>query len=80
MTQAGADIIKRYAEAAGHYPAPFGAHALSAGFVRSAAERSADLACTMDVSGHRDPRTVVGYIRRANAFKDHAGGVSLSVY
>ncbi len=27
-----------------------------------------------DVSGHRDPRTVVGYIRCASAFKDHAGG------
>jgi hypothetical protein len=23
----------------------------------------------MDQSGHRDPRMVVGYIRRANAFK-----------
>ena len=27
----------------------------------------------METSGHRDPRTVVSYIRRANAFKDHAG-------
>ena len=43
-------------------------------FITTAAERGADLARIMDVSGHRDPRTVVGYIRRANAFKDHAGG------
>ncbi|MCJ2097693.1 hypothetical protein [Methylobacterium sp. E-046] len=33
----------------------------------------ADLARIMDQSGHRDPRTVVGYIRRANAFKGHSG-------
>ena len=32
-----------------------------------------DLARIMDQSGHRDPRTVVGYIRRANAFKGHSG-------
>jgi hypothetical protein len=38
-----------------------------------AAERGADLARIMDQSGHRDPRTVVGYIRRANAFKGHSG-------
>lgn len=73
-TQAVADIIKRYTAAAGLDPALFGAHSLRAGFVTSAAERGADLARIMDVSGHRDPRTVVGYIRRANAFKDHAGG------
>ncbi len=73
-TQAVADIIKRHLEAAGLDPTLFGAHSLRAGFVTSAAERGADLARIMDVSGHRDPRTVVGYIRRANAFKDHAGG------
>ncbi|MER2250991.1 site-specific integrase [Methylorubrum podarium] len=73
-TQAVADIIKRYTAAAGLDPALFGAHSLRAGFITTAAERGADLARIMDVSGHRDPRTVVGYIRRANAFKDHAGG------
>lgn len=31
------------------------------------------IANTMDQLGYRDPRTVVGYIRRANAFKDHSG-------
>ncbi len=35
--------------------------------------RRADLARIMDQSGHRDPRTVLGYIRRANAFKGHPG-------
>jgi hypothetical protein len=32
-----------------------------------------DLARIMDQSGHRDPRTIIGYVRRANAFKDHSG-------
>lgn len=72
-TQAVADIIKRYCEAAGLDASTFGAHSLRAGYITTAAERGADLARIMDQSGHRDPRTVVGYIRRANAFKDHSG-------
>ena len=72
-TQAVADIIKRYAKAAGLDALTFGAHSLRAGYITTAAERGADLARIMDQSGHRDPRTVVGYIRRANAFKDHSG-------
>lgn len=72
-TQAVADIVKKYTAAAGLDAATFGAHSLRAGYITSAAERGADLARIMDQSGHRDPRTVVGYIRRANAFKDHSG-------
>ena len=66
-------IIKRYCTAAGLDASTFGAHSLRAGYITSAAERGADLARIMDQSGHRDPRTVVGYIRRANAFKGHSG-------
>ncbi|MHC2109293.1 site-specific integrase [Methylobacterium sp. CM6246] len=72
-TQAVADIIKRYCTAAGLDASTFGAHSLRAGYITTAAERGADLARIMDQSGHRDPRTVVGYIRRANAFKRHSG-------
>lgn len=72
-TQAVADVLKRYAAAAGLDASTFGAHSLRAGYITTAAERGADLARIMDQSGHRDPRTVVGYIRRANAFKDHSG-------
>jgi site-specific recombinase XerD len=72
-TQAVADVLKRYATAAGLDASTFGAHSLRAGYITTAAERGADLARIMDQSGHRDPRTVVGYIRRANAFKDHSG-------
>lgn len=66
-------IVKRYAEAAGLDAASFGAHSLRSGYITSAAERGADLGRIMDQSGHRNPRTVLGYIRRANAFQDHSG-------
>jgi site-specific recombinase XerD len=72
-TRAVGDIIKIYAEAAGLDASTFGAHSPRAGYITTAAERGADLARIMDQSGHRDPRTIVGYIRRANAFKDHSG-------
>ena len=72
-TQAVADIMKRYCAAAGLDASTFGAHSLRAGYITTAAERGADLTRIMDQSRHRDPRTVVGYIRRANAFKDHSG-------
>ncbi|WP_244936732.1 site-specific integrase [Methylobacterium currus] len=72
-TQAVADIVKRYATAAGLDAATVGAHSLRAGYITTAAERGADMSRIMDQSGHRDPRTVVGYIRRANAFKGHSG-------
>jgi len=72
-TQAVADVLKKYTAAAGLDASTFGVHSLRAGYITSAAERGADLARIMDQSGHRDPRTVVGYIRRANAFKGHSG-------
>ncbi|TXM55863.1 DNA recombinase [Methylobacterium sp. WL120] len=48
-------------------------HSLRAGYITTATERGADLARIMELSGHRNPRTVLGYVRRANAFKDRAG-------
>ena len=68
-----ANIVQAYCAAAGLDASTFGAHSLRAGYITTAAERGADLARIMDQSGHRDPRTVVGYIRRANAFKGHSG-------
>jgi len=72
-TQTVADIIKRYCTASGLDASAFGAHSLRAGFITTAAERGADLTRIMDTSGHRDPRTVIGYVRRASLFKKHAG-------
>ncbi len=42
-TQAVADIVKKYATAAGLDPSAFGAHSLRAGYITTAAERGADL-------------------------------------
>ena len=72
-TRTVANLIKQYAKAAGFDASTFSAHSLRAGFITTAAERGADMARIMDVSGHRDPATVLRYIRRANAFKGHAG-------
>jgi hypothetical protein len=51
----------------------FGAHSLRAGFVTTAADRDVELTRIMDVTRHKDVRTVTGYVRRANLFKGHAG-------
>ncbi|TXN50126.1 tyrosine-type recombinase/integrase [Methylobacterium sp. WL2] len=71
--RAVADIIKGHCRAAGLDAALFSGHSLRSGYVTTAAERGADLSRIMDQSGHRDPKTVLGYIRRANAFKGHSG-------
>ncbi|MDY8111139.1 site-specific integrase [Fulvimarina sp. 2208YS6-2-32] len=75
--QSVALIVKRYAEVSGLDPAAFAGHSLRAGFVTSAAEAGADINRIMDQSGHRDPRTVRTYIRRANRYRDHAGSAFL---
>ena len=51
----------------------FAAHSLRAGFVTTAADRDVELTRIMDVTRHKDVRTVTGYVRRANLFKGHAG-------
>jgi integrase len=68
-----ADIVKRYATAAGLKVEDFSGHSLRAGFVTTAAERDVELTRIMDVTRHKDVRTVTGYVRRANLFKGHAG-------
>jgi integrase len=68
-----ADLVKRYAELAGFDPEAYAGHSLRAGFLTSAAEAGADVFRMMDVSRHKRVETVRGYVRRADAFKDHAG-------
>jgi integrase len=68
-----ASIIKAYAARAGLDVAQFSGDSLRAGFVTTAAERDVALTRIMDVTRHRDVRTVTGYVRRANLFKGHAG-------
>jgi len=66
-------IVKRYAARAGFSAADFGAHSLRAGFLTSAAMRGASIFKMMDVSRHKSVDTLRGYVRDAEAFKDHAG-------
>lgn len=68
-----ADLVKHYAGKAGLEVADFAGHSLRAGFITSAADAGAELSRIMEVSRHVEPRTVQGYIRRANLFKNHAG-------
>jgi integrase len=51
----------------------FSGHSLRAGFVTSALADGADLFKVMDVTRHREVKTLKAYDRRAKAFRDHAG-------
>lgn len=66
-------VVKQYAGLIGLEVADFGAHSLRSGFITSAGERDVQLYKIMEVTGQKDPRTVLRYLRRANLFKDHAG-------
>lgn len=71
--QTVADIVKRYAKAANLDPSIFSGHSLRAGFVTTALEHGADLLKVMDVTRHREIKTLKAYDRRAKAFRNHAG-------
>lgn len=66
-------IVKRYARKAKLDPTLFAGHSLRAGFVTEALERGADLLKVMDVTRHREVKTLKVYDRRAKAFRNHAG-------
>ena len=66
-------IVKHYAALTGLDPKQVAGHSLRAGFVTSAAVHHARLDKIMEVTRHRNPTTVMGYIRDADAFTDHAG-------
>ena len=66
-------ILKHYAGCIGLDPKDIAGHSLRAGFVTSAAVHHARLDKIMAVSRHTNPATVMGYIRDADAFADHAG-------
>lgn len=72
-TQSVADIVKRYANKAGLKIDNFSAHSLRAGFITSGAAAGADLFKLMEVSRHKKPETVMGYVRESKLFDNHAG-------
>jgi integrase len=68
-----ANIVKAYAERAGFDAGAFSGHSLRAGFLTSAAGNGAPIFKMMDVSRHKSVDTLLGYVRDAELFKDHAG-------
>ena len=68
-----AAVVKRCARAAGRDPDDYAGHSLRSGFMTSAALAKASLFKMMEVSRHKDPKTVMIYVRRSAEFQDHAG-------
>lgn len=66
-------LVKKYAARIGLDPTNYSGHSLRAGFVTSAAVHRARLDKIMEVTRHRNPATVLQYIRDADAFENHAG-------
>ena len=71
--QSVALIVKAAARRAGLDPQQFSAHSLRAGWITSAAKRRASIPKIMDVSRHKSIDTLLGYVRDAELFRDHAG-------
>lgn len=72
-----ADLVKRYADAAGFDAADFSGHSLRAGFLTSAANAGATVFKMQAVSRHKSMEVLSGYVRDADAFKNHAGSAFL---
>jgi site-specific recombinase XerD len=68
-----ANIVKHYAGKAGLTVSDFSGHSLRAGFITSGAAAGADLFKLMEVSRHKKPETVLGYVRESKLFENHAG-------
>jgi site-specific recombinase XerD len=71
--QSVAFIVKAYAARLGLDADAFSGHSLRSGFLTSAAARGASLFKMMDVSRHKSVDVLRGYVRDAEAFRDHAG-------
>jgi integrase len=71
--QSVAFIVNAYAARLGLDADTFSGHSLRSGFLTSAAARGASLFKMMDVSRHKSVDVLRGYVRDAEAFRDHAG-------
>jgi hypothetical protein len=66
-------IVKAYAKRLGLDPNAFSGHSLRAGLPHLRGRPGASLFKMMDVSRHKSVDTLRGYVRDADAFRDHAG-------
>ena len=69
-----ARIVQKYAALAGLDASAVGAHSLRAGFLTEAARSGASLPKMQEVSRQKKLEVLLGYIRSAELFEDHAGG------
>ena len=72
--RAVARLVQKYAALAGLDPVTIGAHSLRAGFLTEAARSGASLPKMQEVSRQKKLEVLLGYIRSAELFEDHAGG------
>jgi site-specific recombinase XerD len=70
--EAVATVVKRAAAAAGLDASRFGGHSLRSGGITAAARGGAPTHVIREQSGHKDDRTLSGYIRRGSLFADNA--------
>jgi hypothetical protein len=68
-----ARVVQHYSTAIGLDRTAIGAHSLRSGFITSAGEHDAPLYKIMEITGQKDPRTVLKYLRRPNLFRNHVG-------
>jgi integrase len=68
-----ARLVQRYADRIGLDPASVAGHSLRAGFLTEAARTRASLPKMQEVSRQKSVDVLLGYIRSAALFDDHAG-------
>lgn len=69
-----ARLIQKYAGIVGLDPEKVGGHSLRAGFLTEASRAGATIAKMQEVSRHKKVEVLLGYVRTAELFEDHAGG------
>ncbi len=66
-------IVKKYAALIGLNSNEFAGHSLRHGFPTSAIQNGASLEKVMMVTGHKDPKSTMGYFKDVKKFENHAG-------
>jgi site-specific recombinase XerD len=72
-----ARLIQKYAGLVGLDPETVAGHSLRAGFLTEASRAGATIAKMQEVSRHKKVEVLLGYVRSAELFDDHAGGAFL---
>lgn len=68
-----ARLIQKYAGRVGLNPDTVAGHSLRAGFLTEASRNGATIAKMQEVSRHKRVDVLLGYVRSAELFDDHAG-------